>query len=273
MVPRKGPKVTSFRDRLAKGRLLIGMVHLRALPGTPHAELSVDEIERVALHEALTLADAGFDAILIENMHDRPYLNRTVGPEIVAAMTRVVTVIRSAVACPIGIQVLAGANHAALAIAHCSNLDFIRTEGFVHAHVADEGLMNADAGPLLRARRRLGADRIAILADIQKKHSSHAVTADLSLTDHAAAATFCGADGLVVTGNATGEPVDDASLEAVRASTPLPVMIGSGVTAATLPRLLPRSDGVIVGSDLKIDGVWANDLDPLRVSAVVAART
>jgi len=264
--------MSSFPDRLPSGGLLIGMVHVRALPGTPRHELPVDEIERIALHEAMTLADAGFDAILIENMHDLPYLNRTVGPEIVSAMTRISTVIRSAVECPIGIQVLAGANQAALAIAHCCNLDFIRAEAFVHAHVADEGMMNADAAELLRERKRLGAERIAIIADICKKHASHAITADLTLADHASAAMFCGADGVIVTGNATGDPVNTGDLDAVRAATDLPVIVGSGATAQSIPDLMKKAHGVIVGSDLKVDGQWDNELDGERVKAIANAR-
>ena len=255
-----------------QGRCLIGMVHLRALPGTPRHEHSMQEIEEAALREAMILADAGFDAILLENMHDLPYLNRNVGPEIVAAMTRVATVIRSAVDCPVGIQVLAGANQAALSIAHCCGLEFIRVEGFVHAHVADEGLMNADAAELLRERRRLGAEDVAIIADICKKHASHAITADLSLSDHAKAAEFCGADAVIITGKSTGEAVDTEDLNEVREACRLPVLVGSGATAASIPSLLQESHGVIIGSDLKIDGQWDNELDPQRIQATMASR-
>jgi membrane complex biogenesis BtpA family protein len=264
--------MTAFKDSLATGGLLIGMIHLRALPGTPRSVHTMQEIEERALQEAMTLADAGFDAILLENMHDLPYLKRQVGPEIISGMTRVATVIRTAVACPIGVQVLAGANQAALAIAHCCGLNFIRVEAFVHAHVADEGLMNADAPQLLRERRRLGAENIAILADICKKHASHAITSDLTLADHAKAAAFCGADGIIVTGTATGAPVDPSHLDAVRSAGELPVLVGSGATADSIPDLLKRAHGVIVGSDLKIDGRWDNELDPQRVRSCVAAR-
>ena len=263
--------MSDFKQTLLSKGLLIGMVHLRALPGTPRHELPIDEIERIALHEAMTLADAGFDAVLIENMHDLPYLNRQVGPEIISAMTRISTVIRSAVECPVGIQVLAGANRAALAIAHCCQLDFIRAEAFVHAHVADEGLMNADAAELLRERKRLGAEHVAVIADIRKKHASHAITADLTLADHACAASFCGADAVIVTGNATGQPVDTADLDSVRDATDLPVLVGSGATANSIPDLMNRAHGVIVGSDLKVDGRWDGELDMTRVEAVVAS--
>ena len=264
--------MNDFKTTLDGKGLLIGMVHLRALPGTPRHRLPIDEIEQIALREALTLADAGFDALLIENMHDLPYLNRQVGPEIVSAMTRVATVIRSAVECPVGIQVLAGANQAALAIAHCCHLDFIRAEAFVHAHVADEGIMNADAAQLLRERTRIGADHVAILADICKKHASHAITSDLTLADHAKAAMFCGADAVIVTGTTTGAAVRMDDLETVRAATSLPLLVGSGATAKSIPDLIKKADGVIVGSDLKIGGQWDQDLDPQRVKAIISSR-
>lgn len=51
-----------------------------------------------------------------------------------------------------------------------TGLDFIRAEGFVFSHVADEGLLNACAGELLRYRRRIGAEHIQIFTDIKKKH-------------------------------------------------------------------------------------------------------
>lgn len=49
-------------------------------------------------------------------------------------------------------------------------LDFIRAEGFVFSHVADEGLLNACAGDLLRYRKLIGADHVRIFTDIKKKH-------------------------------------------------------------------------------------------------------
>ena len=47
---------------------------------------------------------------------------------------------------------------------------FIRAEGFVYSHVADEGWIDSSAGELLRYRTRVGADTISILTDIKKKH-------------------------------------------------------------------------------------------------------
>ena len=104
-------------------------------------------------------------------MHDIPYLNRHVGPEIVAAMSVVCNEVKREVQnLPCGVQILAGANTEALAVAKAAGLDFIRAEGFVFSHVADEGLMNSDAGEILRYRKQIGADDVLVFTDIKKKH-------------------------------------------------------------------------------------------------------
>jgi len=257
--------MVDFRKIINKEKSLIGMVHLQALPGSPQSEKTPQQIIDIAVDEATKLAEFGFDAILIENMHDTPYMLRDVGPEIVAAMTVATQAVIDAVDLPIGVQILAGANKAALAVAHATGAHFIRTEGFAFASIADEGLMDvADAGPLLRERRRINAEHIAILADIQKKHSSHALTADLSIGDHARGADFMGADGVIVTGSHTGHAVDMDQLRQVRGATELPLLVGSGVTPENVKDIFKFADAAIVGSSIKQGGNWSNQLDSKR---------
>ncbi len=265
--PRGSHHKTPWRDKA-----LIGMIHVQALPGTPRALLSVQEIARQAVSEAKLLADCGFDALILENMHDVPYLRREVGPEIVAAMTAVACAVRAAIDVPLGIQILAGANRAALAVAQAAGCQFIRVEGFVFASVADEGLLDeADAGALLRYRKAIGAETIAIYADIKKKHSSHALTSDVDIAETAKAAAFFGADGVIVTGVATGHPTAAADLAAVRQATSVPVLVGSGVTPDTVADLYEYADALIVGSWYKRDGLWSNPPDAKRAEQIVAA--
>ncbi|MBL8745854.1 MAG: BtpA/SgcQ family protein [Phycisphaerae bacterium] len=248
------------------------MVHVGALPGTPRSAESVKDIAARAVDEARMLAGAGFDAVIIENMHDAPYLRREVGPEIIAAMTVVAASVRAAVAVPIGIQILAGANRAALAVAHSTGLGFVRAEGFVFASVADEGILEeADAGPLLRYRRAIGAEKVAVLADIKKKHSAHAITADVSIAETARNAEFFGADGLIVTGAATGSATSLNDLREARSASKLPLAVGSGATPETLRDLFQQADAVIVGSWYKAGGDWRGAPDPARVKELVAA--
>ena len=139
--------------------------------------------------------------------------------------------VRRAVPLPLGVQVLAAANREALAVALACGAAFVRVEGFVFAHVADEGLMEADAGALLRYRTAIGAEQIRVFADIKKKHSSHAITADVDVAETARAAEFALADGVIVTGAATGQPAD-----ARRRSRPPPPRSASRCSSARASR-------------------------------------
>src|SRR5262245_39056408 len=251
-------------------RALIGVVHTDGLPGTPSGGRSVAEIVERAVADARIYAAAGFHGIAIENTHDRPYLKGSAGPEIVAAMTAVGLEIRRAVSLPLGVQVLAGANHSAVAVAHACGAAFVRVEGFVFAHVADEGLIESSAGALLRYRRTIGAESVRVFADVKKKHSAHALTADVDLAETAKAAEFFLADGVIVTGTSTGRPADPDDVRTVAAAVSIPTLIGSGITAANVTDY-PDADALIVGSSVKDSGVWSGRLDEARTRAVARA--
>jgi membrane complex biogenesis BtpA family protein len=255
-----------------RDKALVGMVHVAALPGTPRHKLPISDIIAHAVADAKMLTDAGFDALMIENMHDVPYVRRDVGPEIVSAMTMIGCAVRRATALPLGVQILAGANHQALAVAHACDAQFIRAEGFVFASVADEGLIEeADAPKLLRYRKMIGAEKIAILADIKKKHSSHAITADVNSGEMTKAAEFFGADGVIITGIATGQAIRIDDLGAARLATNLPLIVGSGVIPEKVVELFAYADALIVGSWYKREGAWSNPPDAKRCQDLVAA--
>jgi len=244
-------------------RALIGVVHLQALPGTPANKLDLAAIKSIAVDEAGIYQEAGFHGIMIENTHDRPYLKGSVGPEIVAAMSVVGAELRRAVTLPVGVQILAGANSSALAVALACDASFVRVEGFVFAHVADEGLIESSAGDLLRYRRAIGADNIRVFADVKKKHSAHAITADLDIVETAKAAEFFTVDGIIVSGLATGQPTDPDDVKAVADAVSVPTLVGSGVTAENI-KAFPKADALIVGSSIKRDGLWSNTIDVQR---------
>lgn len=261
-----------FTELFESPKPMIGMIHVQALPGTPRNNQSVKDIAAQAVAEARILMDSGIQSIMLENMHDIPYLNRHVGPEIVSALTRVASEVRAVCDLPMGIQVLAGANQVALAIAQSADLQFIRAEGFVFGHMADEGLLQSDAGKLLRYRKQIGAEQIQIFTDIKKKHSSHAMTADVSLEDTVEAAEFFLSDGVIITGTHTGKAVDLSELTRVYRGSKGPVLVGSGVTPEGFPAIVENADAFIVGSYFKKDGYWQHEPDPARLSALMEAR-
>lgn len=129
----------------------------------------------------------------------------------------------------------------------------------------------AEAGGLLRYRRAIGAEHIAVFTDVWKKHAAHAITADLSLEEIVHGAEFFGADGVVLTGRFTGDQTSVEDLASARAATRLPVIVGSGTTAGNISSMLRHADAVIVGSSIKRAGRWSNPIDAARARAIVKA--
>lgn len=265
------------RDALERifgpGRALIGNVHVAPLPGTPRYQgASMDEIIALAVRDALAYRDGGMDGVMVENHGDVPFLRPDeIGPEIVAAMTAVVLAVRAATGLPTGVNLLA--NHAvgALAVARASGARFIRVNQWANAYVANEGLLDGDAGRALRYRRLIGAQDVAIFADVHVKHGGHAIVGDRSVAEQARDVEFFDADVAIATGNRTGDSVPEEEIAAIRDGTTLPVIGGSGLSAENVAVILPRLDGAVVGSSLKAGGHWSNAVDRSRVEALVAA--
>nr|CAI5866336.1 unnamed protein product [Callosobruchus analis] len=204
---------------------------------------------------------------MIENMHDVPYIqSKHFGPEITATMSRVCSEMRRIIpdSVPFGVQVLACGNKEALAVAKACAMNFVRVEGFVFSHIADEGFTNANAGEVLRYRKQMQADDILVFTDIKKKHSSHYITRDISLIETAKAAEYFLSDGLILTGSATGVPAEENDLQQLKGTTSLPILVGSGVTYDNIEKYL-SADALIVGSYFKKGGKWWNEIDEDRV--------
>ncbi len=253
-----------MRNFLQNKKTIIGMIHVEALPGTPRFSSSMAEIIAKAIAEAQLYKEAGIDLLAIENMHDIPF-DRNVGPEITAAMTIVGYEVKKSTGLRCGIQILAAANKEALGAAQAAGLNFIRAEGFVFGHVADEGYIDGCSAELLRYRRQIGADDILVITDVKKKHSSHAITADVDIVETAHAAEFFMSDGIIVTGVATGSEANLDELQAVKNTVDIPVLVGSGVTTDNVERYLSIADALIVGSYFKYDGHWAKGVEFERV--------
>lgn len=250
---------------------VIGVIHVGALPGTPRSSQTVSELISVARNEAKLYRESGVDGVIVENMHDVPYLRSAVGPEIVAAMTAIAAEVKRECRLPVGVQLLAGANIEAMAVAHAADLDFIRAEGYAYAHVADEGLIQASAAELLRYRRMIGATRVQVWTDVKKKHAAHAITADVSLGETAETVEFMGADCVIVTGSATGKSPNVADVREAKSHCHLPVFLGSGITQNNVAEFYNDADGFIIGSAFKLDGLWSNTVDPARVASFLEA--
>ncbi len=251
---------------------VVGMIHLAPLPGSPRSELSLAEITSRALADADTLAECGADGLMLENFGDTPFFPSRVPPITIACMTSVAAAVKRHVSLPLGINVLRNDGLAALSIAVGVGAQFVRINVLCGARVADQGLLEGCAHDVLRLRGALRASEIQVLADVNVKHSAPLAARELS--DEVQDLVKRGmADGVIVTGVATGAPARRVDIEeAKQAAGPARVWVGSGVTASTLPELTKLAGGLIVGSALKLDNDPTRTIDKGLARAFFAAR-
>lgn len=249
---------------------IIGVVHLLPLPTSPRWGGDLKVVIDRAEQEATALASGGVNGIIVENFFDAPFAKEQVNPAIVSAMTLIVHRLMNLVTLPIGINVLRNDAQSALAIASCVGAQFIRVNVLNGVMATDQGLIEGNAHQLLRYRRELGGD-VKILADVLVKHgrplgSPNLTTAVRETTERALA------DGIILSGWATGSPPSLEDLELARtAAGSTPIFIGSGANWENIPTLIRAADGVIVSSSLKRHGRITQPIDPSRVGQFVDA--
>jgi membrane complex biogenesis BtpA family protein len=252
-------------------KLLIGMVHLPALPGAPRAQVPLDAIEERALAEGRALHAAGFDGVIIENYGDNPFHKDAVEPITVASMTRLVGALcRALPGWRIGVNVLRNDVRSALSIAAATGARFVRVNVHVGATATDQGVIEGRAAETLRLRRAWDA-KVEIWSDVHVKHGRSLAheTVEREAED---AATRGMADALIVSGTGTGHAANPDDVRAVAAlDLGVPVIVGSGVSADNVAQLFRFADGVIVGTALKQGGRTVAPLDPERVRRFVDA--
>lgn len=273
-MPAPIPTRDPLSELVAAAKPIIGTVHVAPLPGAPAYDgTSMREIAARAVADARAYVAGGVDAVLIENAGDVPYRRpELVGPETVAALTAVGAEIRSALPeTPMGVIVVAHAVIQSIAIAKAIGGTFVRANQWVNAYIANEGYIEGAAAEALRFRAAIGATEVRILADVHVKHGSHAIVGDLPVGQLTHDAETFGADVLIATGAHTGDPTPVGEVEAIKAAAHRSVLVGSGLDETNTAELLRVADGAIVGSGMKVDGVWWERVDPTRVDAIMQA--
>ncbi|ASJ13264.1 BtpA/SgcQ family protein [Thermococcus thioreducens] len=243
---------------------LIGMVHLKPLPGSYLYDGNLDEVIDSALRDAKTLEEAGFDAIMVENFGDVPF-PKFVDKTTVAAFTAVAKAIRDEVSLPLGINVLRNDGIASYSIAYAVKADFIRVNVLSGVAYTDQGLIEGIAHELAGLRKLLPSG-IKVFADVHVKHAVHFFEFEDAVRDTVERGL---ADAIVVSGRATGKPVEVEKLALAKKISPVPVVVGSGTSYDNLPELWKHADAFIVGTSIKRDGKVENEVSPERARKLV----
>jgi membrane complex biogenesis BtpA family protein len=250
---------------------VIGMIHLKALPGSPLFGGSMDAIEKACLADAQALIKGGVHGIMMENFFDVPFTPGSVDPVTIAAMTRLACAVRQTTDLPLGINVLRNDATAAMSIAVACGAAFIRVNVLCGARVTDQGVIQGCSYDLMRLRKNLGAEHIEVFADVDVKHS--APLSARSLKDEVEDTIKRGlADRIIVSGAGTGKAADPSKInEVIKYAGKTPVLLGSGANSDNLEELPSGLSGYIVGSSLKKDGLVEMPVDMARVKKFVAA--
>lgn len=249
---------------------IIGVVHLLPLPTSPRWGGSLKAVIDRAEQEAVALASGGVDGIIVENFFDAPFTKDQVDPSVISAMSLIVQRLMHMVTLPIGINVLRNDAQSAMAIATCTQAQFIRVNVLTGVMATDQGLIEGRAHELLRYRRELGSD-VKILADVLVKHARPLSSPNLTVAVQDTIERGL-ADAIILSGWATGSPPDLEDLELAKAAAnDTPVFIGSGADWENISTLMQAADGVITCTSLKRRGRRDQPVDPIRVSRFVEA--
>lgn len=252
-----GKASSAIREIFGTDKVLIGMIHCPAFPGSPRYQgASMESVYDACMRDAEVLIVGGIHGLMVENHDDIPFLKtEDIGPETSAFMAVVTDRVARATGVPLGISVLANAPIPAFAIALAGGATFIRVNQWANAYVATEGFMEGRAGEALRYRSVLRAEHIKVFADSHVKHGSHAIVADRSIQELTRDLAFFDADAIIATGQRTGNTATLTEIDEIGSATHLPILVGSGVNKDNVAEILKRTNGVIVASSLKQDGV------------------
>jgi membrane complex biogenesis BtpA family protein len=259
-----------FSNLFGDRKSLIAMAHVPALPGTPLYDdsLGMQGIVDTVGRDLEVLLHAGFDAVLFCNENDRPYQLRA-EPFSAAAMARVVTEL-APTSIPFGADFLWDAD-CAMAVAAATGASFMRTTA-TGVWESDMGLWRPDAAKLLRQRRTLRVDDLAIFMNVTPEFASSVGSRTPAQVARSASVSSL-ADAILVSGPMAGDQPDTETLREVRDAVPAdtPVLLNTGARAETIEDFLKVADGCIVGSSLKVDGHTWNPVDRERALRFVDA--
>jgi membrane complex biogenesis BtpA family protein len=263
----EGQRAALWSD--STSRLLVGVLHLRPLPGAPGWGGSMAEVIRAALADARAYAQGGAHALCIENFGDVPFSGGPVGPETVAAMAVVAAAIREAVSLPVGFNVLRNDARAGLALCAACGGRFVRVNVHVGAMLTDQGILQGNAHETVRYRQVV-VPGAAIWADV---HVKHAVRLGDWPLEMAAWDTWKRglADALILSGVSTGQPADPEQLWRLREICPgARLLVGSGITAENVGQYA-AADGFLVGTWVKRGGKVEQPVEARRVAVLARA--
>lgn len=229
-------------------KFLIGMIHLPPLlsfKNHPGINICIEK----ALFDLAALEKAGFDGALIENNEDQPHTEFANEAQI-ASMSTIAWKVMKKAKIPIGIQMMLNDWKSSITIAKAVNANFTRLDVFVDDMSCKWCNIYPNPKEIMEYKNKIYPELI-MFTDIQVKHKKM-IDKNKSLIESTKEAIDNKSDGLVITGNWTGQETPIENIKLVKASYPnFTVIVGAGINEDNIKNQLNIADGAIVGTSIK----------------------
>lgn len=256
-------------DLFGTEKPIIGLVHMRPLPGDPfyHGE-GMNSVITQAKADLKALQDGGVDGVLFTNEFSMPY-EKEVSPITLAAMGVVIGALKEEICVPFGAEAIFDGD-ASIVLCAATEAAFTRCM-FTGVWAGDFGLVDRDIAKTLRLKNAYRLDDLKLFYFITSE--GDACVGDRKTEDMAKSLLFnCRPDAMVVGGIAAGCGPDIELLERVgTAAGDTPIICGTGCKLENMEEILSRCQGAFVGSAFKRDGKFDNPIDVARVKAFMDA--
>jgi membrane complex biogenesis BtpA family protein len=256
--------MTWLKDLFNVEKPIIAMCHLQPLPGDPNYDEKggMEKVIDLAKKDLLALEEGGVDGIMFSNEFSLPYLTKT-EPITAISMARIIGELKDDIKIPFGVNVLWDAV-ASLDLAVAVDGKFIR-EVISGAYASDFGLWSTDPGATARHRARIGGKDIKMIFNIFPEAAKY--LADRDITEIARTTEFNNRpDTICVSGITAGSVTDTQILKLVKdAVKSTPILVNTGCNKENVVKQLSVSDGAISATTFKINGVFENPVDQVRV--------
>lgn len=243
-------------------KYVIGLVHLKPMPGTPlfqegDFELSMEK----ALKDTQALLDGGADGCLLQTV-DKIYPS---GDDTDYARLSAMAVITHEVKklvghrdFKIGVQLMWNCITPSLAVAKVCGADFTRCTCLVGSTPSPFGVVNADPLKVQSYRRYIGAQKVAMISEISGYHFKGEYDRE-TICGMAHSAKTAGADAVEVMHK--DEEMNNRIVHDIKSMKgSLPVILGGGTDLTNVTSRLREADGSLVGSCFE-NGNWGGNID------------
>lgn len=256
-------------ENVNKKKLVIGLIHLKPLPGTPlYKEGDFEVSMQKAIKDATALYEGGADGCLVQTV-DRIYPSgNDTDYARVAAMAIISNEVKR-ITSPefhVGVQMMWNCLTPSLAVAKVCGASFTRATAMMGSTESQFGRFDANPEMVQTYRNNINAQDVAMIAEIDGYHF-HGMK-DIPIAQRAHMAMMVGADAVEVMH--ADEELNNKLVHDIKTANPnIPVVLGGKTDLENCTRRMKEADAVLVGRCFEGDN-WGGNIDKAIVKEYVA---